>query len=82
MAMSSNNASAAYGTIYKPALAVTHVLKPQAVSNWRSRGIPFAYRAALALEAGSRDIGVPENFLGDLPPEPEPVDAEVPFLSN
>ncbi len=57
-----------------------HVLKPQAVSNWRSRGIPFAYRAALALEAGSRDMGVPANFLGDLAPEPEPIDAEVPFL--
>ena len=57
-------------------------LTPQAVSNWRSRGIPFAYRASLALEAAGRDIGVPKNFLneGKLPPAPAPPSEEVPFL--
>lgn len=40
-------------------------LKPQAVSNWARRGIPFRYRAPLAIEAREHDVGVPANFLGE-----------------
>ncbi len=57
-----------------------HKLKPQAISNWRVRGIPFRYRAPLALEAGERNIGVPIDFLGEQTPAPKPTDEEVPFL--
>ncbi|MCH8136901.1 MAG: hypothetical protein IIB77_13060 [Proteobacteria bacterium] len=57
-----------------------HQLTPQAISNWRVRGIPFRYRAPLALEAGERNIGVPIDFLGEQTPAPKPADAEVPFL--
>lgn len=55
-------------------------LTTQAISNWRRRGIPFRYRAPLALEAGERNIGVPIDFLGEQTPTPKPSDPEVPFL--
>ena len=55
-------------------------LTPQAISNWRVRGIPFRYRAPLALEAGERNIGVPIDFLGEQTPASKPKDEEVPFL--
>ena len=55
-------------------------LFPQAISNWRKRGIPFRYRAPLALEAGERNIGVPIDFLGEQMPAPKPTNEEVPFL--
>jgi hypothetical protein len=51
----------------------------QAVSNWRRRGIPYRYRAPLALEAAERQIGVPVNFMGEQPPKPP--ENQVPFLS-
>jgi len=61
-----------------------HKLTPQAVSNWRTRGIPFRYRAPLALEAGARHIGVPFDFLGEqIPPGQRRCrvkNEEVPFL--
>lgn len=38
---------------------------PQAVSMWRRRGIPFAYRPCLAAEATERHIYVPSDFLGE-----------------
>lgn len=49
---------------------------PQSVDMWRKRGIPYRYRAALAIEARERNIGVPDNFLGEQIPEPTspPVD--------
>lgn len=40
-------------------------LRPQAVSQWRRRGIPYRYRATLAIEARERGIGVPPGFLGE-----------------
>lgn len=56
-------------------------LSPQAVSNWKTRGIPFRYRAPLAIEARERGIGAPANFLGEqAPPAPPPPVSEVPFL--
>ncbi len=55
-------------------------LTPQCASNWRTRGIPFRYRAPLALEAGERNIGVPADFLGEQVPAPKPIDEDVPFL--
>ena len=40
-------------------------LCPQAASMWKRRGIPFRYRAPLAVEARERGIGVPPGFLGE-----------------
>lgn len=40
-------------------------LLPQAVSMWKVRGIPYRYRAILAIEARERSIGVPAGFLGE-----------------
>lgn len=40
-------------------------LVPQTVSQWKRRGIPFAYRACLAIEARGKGIGVPAGFLGE-----------------
>lgn len=37
---------------------------PQAVSLWKARGIPHAYRQDLAAEAEARGVVVPEGFLG------------------
>jgi hypothetical protein len=55
-------------------------LSPQAVSNWIKRGIPFRYRAPLAIEARERQLEVPPNFLGEepLPAPPDPPVPEVP----
>jgi len=56
------------------------VTSPQSVSNWRRRGIPFRFRAAMALEAGERGVGVPGNFLGEQPPASALQGNEVPYL--
>jgi hypothetical protein len=40
-------------------------LRRQAVSAWRNRGIPYRYRAALAIAARERAVGLPPNFLGE-----------------
>lgn len=37
----------------------------QAVTNWRTRGIPFAYRATLAIYARELGKSVPPGFLGE-----------------
>ncbi len=50
----------------------------QAVSNWFQRGIPFRYRAPLAIEAREQGVGVPAGFLGEQPPAA--ILDEVPFL--
>lgn len=42
-------------------------LRPQSVSAWKTRGIPFAYRAALAIWANQRAVSVPSVFLNELP---------------
>lgn len=36
---------------------------PQAVSQWKRRGIPWRYRLMLAEEARERGIGLPRGFL-------------------
>jgi hypothetical protein len=38
---------------------------PQNVTQWRWRGIPFRYRACLAIRAREKNIGVPKGFLGE-----------------
>lgn len=40
-------------------------MAPQTVCQWKKRGIPFCYRACLAIAARNRDIGVPPGFLGE-----------------
>lgn len=40
------------------------VIRPQAVSMWKKRGIPYAYRASLAAECKKRRIAVPDGFMG------------------
>lgn len=40
-------------------------LRPQAASMWKKRGIPYRYRAPLAIEARERGIAVPPGFLGE-----------------
>ena len=39
-------------------------LKPQTVSMWRLRGIPYRYRGPLAVEARERNIPTPSDFFG------------------
>lgn len=46
-------------------LAEEESLCSQAVSMWRKRGIPYRYRAPLAIEARERSIDVPAGFLGE-----------------
>lgn len=43
-------------------------LKPQAVSMWRRRGIPYRYRAPLAILAREKCVNVPPGFLGESVP--------------
>lgn len=50
----------------------------QTVSHWKKRGIPFFWRAHMALEAGERNIDAPPNFLNAQTPEPAGL-AEAPF---
>lgn len=38
---------------------------PQTCSMWKRRGIPFRYRAPLAIMASERGIDVPRGFLGE-----------------
>lgn len=38
-------------------------LTSQAVSMWRTRGIPWSYRPAIAKEATARGLPVPDGFL-------------------
>lgn len=52
-------------------------LGQQAVSNWKARRIPFEYRAALAIEARERNVGLPLGWLGEVP---APAGDQVPFL--
>lgn len=40
-------------------------LRPQSASMWKARGIPYRYRAAIAIEARERGIGVPAGFMGE-----------------
>ena len=40
-------------------------LCPQTASMWKKRGIPFAYRACLAIRAREKNIGVPAGFLNE-----------------
>lgn len=60
-------------------------LKPQAVSNWRRRGIPYAYRPILQRMAKHAGISVPDEFMQ---PERAPVraahddDEGLPFLAG
>lgn len=63
-----------------------NLIKPlsrQAVYLWRRRGIPFAYRACLAIYARELGFDVPPRFLNEAPnPEPvrSPVADDVPWL--
>lgn len=54
-------------------LALEAPLRPQAASMWKRRGIPYRYRAALAIEAQARKLRVPHGFLGEAAP-----DADIP----
>lgn len=47
-------------------------LRPQAVSMWIARGIPYVYRPTLALAAGRIGIEVPPDFLRYVPSPPQP----------
>ncbi len=38
---------------------------PQAACQWKKRGIPFAYRACLAIKAREKGVSVPPGFLGE-----------------
>jgi hypothetical protein len=40
-------------------------LAPQAISQWKKRGIPYSYRACLAIRARGNNIGVPPGFLNE-----------------
>jgi len=40
-------------------------MTPQAICNWKRRGIPWAYRACLAMHARDQSIDVPENFMNE-----------------
>lgn len=40
-------------------------LRPQTVSQWKTRGIPYRWRAALAIEAREGGVCVPVGFLGE-----------------
>lgn len=45
-------------------------MTPQAISMWKTRGIPYRYRGILCQAAGEQGVAVPANFLtGD--PEPD-----------
>lgn len=40
-------------------------LKGQAVSNWKSRGIPYRYRGTLVIMANEKDgVSTPKDFFG------------------
>lgn len=39
-------------------------VKPNAVSNWRRRGIPWKVRPALARMAADRAVALPSDFWG------------------
>ncbi len=46
---------------------IVETVRPTTVANWNARGIPFRYRAPLAIEARERGVSVPDNFLGEGP---------------
>lgn len=46
-------------------LRLAPALRPQTVSQWKRRGIPYRYRAALAIEAREGGVCVPVGFLGE-----------------
>lgn len=65
-------------------LNITPRLKPQAVSNWRRRGIPYAYRPILQRMARSAAVRLPDDFMQ---PERAPArlcddDEGLPFLAG
>lgn len=66
-------------------LNLVPALKPQAVSNWRRRGIPYAYRPILQRMAKGAGISVPDDFMQ---PERVPMriadddDEGLPFLAG
>jgi hypothetical protein len=45
------------------AIAEQYGLKANAVSNWRSRGVPWRYRPMLAERAKQMAITLPDDFL-------------------
>lgn len=46
------------------ALADAMGCTPNAVSNWRTRGIPWKKRPLIARLAAARGVGLPDNFWG------------------
>lgn len=53
-------------------------IKRQTVSNWKQRGIPYGYRAAMAIHAREMGKGVPPGFLGEPDEECRPHPIEPP----
>lgn len=47
------------------ALSAALALTPNAVSNWRKRGIPWKVRPTIARMAAERGVPLPENFWGE-----------------
>lgn len=47
------------------ALAKALGLTPNAVSNWRNRGIPWKTRPVIARMATERGVSLPEDFWGE-----------------
>jgi hypothetical protein len=47
------------------ALAKELSLTPHAISNWRTRGIPWKMRPTIARMAGERGISLPQDFWGE-----------------
>lgn len=56
----------AVAAIIQPCIG--RLVHPQAISNWRRRGVPYRYRIHLALVAQARGIGTPDGFLGGTQP--------------
>ena len=46
-------------------LAETLGVTPNAVSNWRTRGIPWKVRPVIARMAAERGLALPEDFWGE-----------------
>ena len=38
---------------------------PSSVSNWKRRGVPWKYRAAMARSAVARGFEIPAGFMGE-----------------
>lgn len=53
-------------------LGIAPPLTPQSVSMWKVRGIPWRYRAMLAIMAREDEVSCPPGFLGEPTPQQKP----------